>query len=106
MRSVLPGFLPSGWSKITSKLVVWREDGGAVSSYSGFGLRVLIERPPGVFNDRHRFVLTVTRNDGQRPTGADLDAVRDLYGRVRRARRMKEMLFTLHGAVARYVFIV
>lgn len=108
MQDVLPGLLPSGWNKLTHKLIVWRDDGGASSAYAGHGLKVIVERPPGTFVDgvRRRYVVQVTRVNGDPPTELDLDRVRDLFARVRRARRMKDMLFTQHGPVAKHIFIV
>jgi hypothetical protein len=105
MQHVLPGCLPSGWSKLTYKTIVWRNDGTGITAYSGFGMRIFLEIDQAVL-DRQKIVLKVSRVDGKPPSELDLDRVRDLFARVRRERRMKQMLFTLHDVVAHHTFIV
>jgi len=105
LQQVLPGCLPSGWSRVAGKPIVWREDGTAISMYVGFGLKAAVEST-GTTIDRHTFTLSVSRVDGAAPSDTDLDKVRALFIRMRRALRMKQMTFTKHQQVAKHTIVV
>ncbi len=72
----MPGFLPSGWSKLTHGPVL-RRDGATVMTYSGFELLVTVVHREGVAE------IQVTRSTrGGRCTEDDISRVVDgLYRR-------------------------
>jgi hypothetical protein len=105
LQQVLPGCLPSGWTRLAGKVLVWREDGTPISMYAGHGLKVAFEGT-GTKLDRTVYTLSVSRRDGAAPSESDLDKVRTLFLRMRRALQMKHMLFTRHQQVAKHTVVL
>ena len=77
MRPYLPGVLPSGWSRLTNR-VVHRFDGVAVAAYSGFGMTVIVESR--AHEAGRRYLVRVSCADGISLQDL-LRVVNDLYRR-------------------------
>lgn len=74
LKSVLPGYLPSGWTKLT-RAPVHLPNGDVVASYAGFGLRVSVTLKSAAAS------ITFTRVDEEMPTPTDIEKIRALFSR-------------------------